>query len=90
MDTNLWVPLYLALRCPSNITVDPNRPLQLLLEWLTPVAKPTNHQTSLPFILITNPMRYAANIVGCTSEEVYWCIHQQAIPRIPRGRYLYE
>ena len=75
--TSLWVPLYLALRCPASVTTDPNRPLQLLLEWLAPIAPPVVPNSPVPFLLLNNSMRYIANITGngCTPEQVYWIMH---------------
>ena len=82
--TSLWVPLYLAIRCPHSVTTDPEEPLRMLLDWLYHFAKPNEpwHALKPPYFLISNPMRYTANIVGITSVEVYWYTYQHVIPKI--------
>lgn len=80
--TSLWVPLYLALRCPPSVTTDPEAPLRMLLEWLYPFAKPTYPCDEIRFLLLNNAMRYTANIAGATASQVYLVMYKEVMTRI--------
>lgn len=82
--TPLWVPLYLYLSLPKEIQYYYTPHLGNILLWLRPLSITEFPWSDPPWIAISNPMRYAAQIVGCTPATIYYTLQQEVYPTLYR------